>query len=134
MQISEALDKVGGAYVPGTVAFYAKQSPDPWQSAHDELERIAGRFDEDIVGPTCDAFVSRCLELIEHFKRIGIPQKNVMPVDAFAMGDYQRVRSWQSRKFKECITCGSKEGLRLVAVSGSTEVKIACAAHASGVT
>lgn len=126
MTLSKALAVVNERYVPGIVAYYGKLTPDPWQAAHDELEKIAGRFDDAIVSATCERFVVRCTELIERFKREGKVSNSVAPSDAFAMGE-NRVQEHLSRKRKECIHCGGKVGLKIVPVSeGSIDVKVIC--------
>ena len=130
MTITQALDAVSAKYVPGTVAYYAKLIPDPWQSAHDELEKLAGRFDDDYVSAALARFVERCTELTERFKRDATPSQSVSPVDAFSMSDGARVQAHMSRKFKRCVRCDSQVGLRIVPVSpGSMDVMLLCADH-----
>lgn len=130
MTLSQALDRVSSSYVPGIVKYYGQLTPDPWQSAHDDIEKIAGIFDPSIVEPATDRFVSRCLELIERFKQDGTPNKSTSPADAFAMTPAS-VAAHHSRKRKHCAVCESKEGLKIVRVSpDSLDVVLLCQTHA----
>lgn len=129
MTLSQALDRVSSHYVPGVVKYYGQLTPDPWQSAHDELERIAGIFDPAIVEPATERFVTRCLELIERFKQDGKASKSTSPADAFAMSP-ESVAAHHSRKQKHCAVCESKEGLKIVAATpGSMDVVLLCPVH-----
>lgn len=131
MTLSQALERVNQAYVPGIVKYYGKLNPDPWQAAHDELDRIAGTFDPSIVVPATERFVSRCLDLIERFKQDGRASKTTSAADGFAMTP-ESVARHHSRKLKQCARCESNLGLKIVPVTaGGVDVMILCAEHAA---
>lgn len=114
MTVSEALNKVGAAYVPGVVAHYDRFKPDPWQKAHDELEKLLFIQDEAIISAALEGFVSECLKLIKAFQETSVAPLRITSADAFHMGDEQRVSQWQSRRHKHCVKCERKENLTLV--------------------
>lgn len=127
MRVTEALEVIARLYVPGTVHHFSKKDPDPWQKAHDDLERIAGIVDDDTIAPVVDRFVQRCAELIEEFKREGAASKSVAPIDAHILGERDRVDAYLSRKNKHCAKCRSKENLKIVPFRvGSLEVQVLC--------
>lgn len=135
MKLSEALERVGAIYVPGVVKYYGQLNPDPWQAAHDELEKVAGIFDEDIVSAATARFVSRCEELVKRFKQDGQQSKSVSPADAMALGSTQRVSAHLSRRFKKCCRCDAKKDLKIVPVGdGSMDVQVICEACAKNGT
>lgn len=114
MTVSEALNKVSAVYVPGVAGYYDKVIPNPWQKAHEDLERLMLLKDDAILRAGLDRFVSNCIGLIKAFESISAPAKYVSPADAFHIGDVDRVRHWQSRKQKHCYKCETKEKLTLV--------------------
>lgn len=114
MTVSEALNRVGMAYVPGVAAHYERMENNPWQKAHDDLERIMLMKDEAFLRVGVDRFVSECLRLIQAFEAVSRPSDRMTNQDAFIIGDEDRVRQWQSRKFKHCFKCESKENLTLI--------------------
>lgn len=127
MRASEALEAVGKMYVPGVVDYYAKRTPDPWQEAHDRLEKAMIVCDEELTSRACDLFVSRCRSLVEHFLAQRKSAKPMTPADAFTMGDETRVDEWYSIKYKQCVRCQNKEGLKLLSIRpGSMDVVIIC--------
>jgi hypothetical protein len=126
MKVTEAIDRVGALYVPGVVAYYGRLTPDPWQKAHDDLERLAGVVDENELTAPLEQFIARCSELIERFKREGSPSKIQAP-EAFLMASARQVQAHMSRKHKRCARCDSKENLRIVPASpGSMDVMLLC--------
>lgn len=129
MTLYEALDRVSGFYVPGVVRHYAKMNPDPWQAAHDDLERVAGILDEATIAPVLERFIKRCADLVEQYKGLAKPQSSVSPIDAFIVGKVARVEAHISRRLKRCIRCDGKEGLKIVPLeTGSIDVTLVCAA------
>lgn len=114
MKMSEALEKVNRAYVPGVVAFYDKADPNPWQQAHDNLESLLHLNDEQLISAGLEAFVYRCLELIDSFNKMGTPPKKISIADAFFLGDENRYLETRSRKYKECFKCQSKDDLQII--------------------
>lgn len=130
MTLSQALQRVSEFYVPGVVKYYAQITPDPWQMAHDDLERIAGNFDPVVVNPATERFVERCRELVRRFADDAAPAKSVSPADGFAMSR-RAIDAHMSRKQKKCAVCDSKEGLKIVPVEpGSMDVMLVCQHHA----
>lgn len=126
MRLSQALELVSARYVPGVVSHYAKQSPDPWQQAHDDLERIAGIMDEATATPVLERFVERCTDLIGRYLAEKDPTKAATPADHFAGGE-DRIRAHMSRKLKQCFYCDSKDALKIMPLEpGSIEVILAC--------
>lgn len=113
MKFTEALEIVGKNYAPGVVNYYSKLTPDPWQKAHDELESIVLTKDKELERLACDAFVSRCKHLIERFQREAITSP-INPVDAFVVGDPERLNRLRSRIDRACIYCESKTNLTLM--------------------
>lgn len=128
MTLSKALEAVSARYVPGTVAYYAKMNPDPWQTAHDELERIAGIMDEATVTPILERFVQRCAKMVEDYVASKAPKsKSVSAADAFALCSNEAVTAHFSRKRKECAKCETKSDLKIVPVRpGSMDVMLMC--------
>lgn len=126
MKIHEALDIVSRFYRPGVAGYFAQFSPDPWQAAHDELERVAGVFDPDIVAPAASRFVERCRELVSRFIQDGKPSSSVSPSDAFTM-TRTSVDAHMSRRFKRCARCESRESLKIVPIAdGGIDVQLIC--------
>lgn len=113
MSVAKALNDVSRAYVPGVAAYYGKLNPDPWQAAHDTLEKHMLLKDPAILDAAAEAFAKRCKELIARFERDGAASDEITEQDAFHIGDEERVRQMQSRKYRECIDCQSKEGLKI---------------------
>lgn len=127
MRVSQALEEVSQVYVPGVVQFYDKQTPDPWQAMHDELEQIIGIQDEAIVSAACLRFVARAKELVERFKRDSTPSKSYSYADAFhSSGEVQSDNDWSVRK-KRCVVCSGKDNLTLETVGkDALQVRIIC--------
>ena len=127
MKLYEALTKVSAITVPGVVAYYAKQNPDLWQAAFDELDQISNTFDPLIVEPVTNRFVNRCIELIDRFKREGEFSISVSPADGFAMGSEKRLEQQASIKQKRCLHCGSANDLTLQRIEKkSFDLQIVC--------
>lgn len=114
MTFSEALEKVNQAYLPGVVAFYGKADPDPWQKAHDSFESLLIVKDPDLILAGLESFVSRCLELIDTFKKTATPARQISVADAFHIGNENKFCEMWSRKKKECFKCGSKSELQII--------------------
>ena len=131
MTFTQAIETVNSRYVPGVVAYYGKQTPDPWELAHSDLEKLASIMDEQTLTPGLERFVERCTALIGRFKSEHGATTSISAADAFAMGDENRVRNHFSRKRKECVKCGGKEALKIVPVpSHATDVMVICGACA----
>lgn len=128
MKVSEALDRVGQIYVPGLAAYFEQFKPDPWLAAHEDLERVMIAGDEAMTEAAADGFLNRCTELVDRFKRDGVPPTKMDPVrDGFNLGNVGRVAAHMSRKNKDCAKCGSKEKLKIVPVQkGGTDVMLLC--------
>ncbi len=117
MKTSEALQLINKAYVPGIVAHYAKQNPDLWQRAHDEWEKSFSHSDDQVRDSATQAFVDRCLELIDRFKRDCQPQKPGLS-DALNL-DGNRFDAARSVRTKECASCRKSAALRIVRLGPS---------------
>lgn len=114
MTVSQALDAVAAYYVPGVVKHYSAMKPDPWQNAHDDLERNMLIGDYDFGAAGAEKFVSECKRLIDAFKALNLP-KRFPPIEAgFVSGDEEQCRKWQSRRHKICYKCGGKNALQLI--------------------
>lgn len=113
MTFSEALDQINLAYMPGLVRYYAKQSPDPWQAAHDQLEKVLVLKDEELLDVAINRFLNRCMALIEDFKKQNIAPRSLDPADGFHMGE-QKLKEFNSRREKYCVQCESKTDLSIV--------------------
>lgn len=126
MRVSEALEAVGVIYSPGVAAYYAKHNPDPWLTAHENLERATLIHNDDVTEAACAAFVSKCSDLISNFKRLGAQPKDISNADAFAMGSVERVDAHFSRKLKRCIKCEGKMNLKIRTTPGSDQTFVIC--------
>ena len=112
MTISEALGCVSKVYVPGVVKYYSGMNPDPWQRAHEELEKIVCIKDDLLKTTALARFVTRSSELVDRFKKEStIIDCEASPADAFAIGDLARVKQFQSIRYRECVRCNSKKDL-----------------------
>lgn len=129
MKIGEYLDQVAANYVPGVAAYYKPLNPNPWDKAHDEFQESLQSKDLEIMLAAAQAFASRCLELIERFKRDSQPSKGVSVIDAVHMMSEERVMAHQSVKYKECYKCRTKEGLGLESYGEEAlQVRVVCKA------
>lgn len=133
MKASKALELINDAYVPGVVAFFDAQTPNPWQRAHDDLDRAMFLNDAQILSAVLESFTSRCLAMIDLFKKSGIKAVNLTSQDAFHMADPKKVSNWNSNKQRVCINCESPDGLKIVEASpGSLGVVLKCKQCLSG--
>jgi hypothetical protein len=113
MTLSEALEKIGKAYLPGVRDFYYRMKPDRWQLAHDQLEGQmmlhAGKdgFDKLMSHPI-QSFYTECISLIELAKPLLSPEQLTLS-DAFHIGDELRLADLDSLMTNSCRICGSKE-------------------------
>jgi len=115
MKASEALKEVSKHYVPGVVAFYEKMNPDPWFDAHERLnESLLKDKSEEGQSVACKIFVDACVDLIDGYKSRYPGGAKLSDLDAFFIGDEDRVRKLQSQKYRECAECESKKDLVLV--------------------
>lgn len=129
MKIGDYLDQVASAYVPGVAAYYQPLNPNPWNRAHDDFQESLKSPDFDHRLDAAKAFASRCLELIERFKRDSQPSKGVSVIDAVHMMSEERVMAHQSVKYKECYKCRTKEGLGLESYGEEAlQVRVVCKA------
>jgi len=118
MKFSEALEQIKKAYVPGTVAHYSAQNPDPWQKAHDDMEKILLLKDSSLLELGIQRFANQCLSLIEQFKQLGIQPAQLDAADGFHMGE-SKINQYYSRKHKTCVKCEKRaKDLRIVPVEG----------------
>jgi hypothetical protein len=125
MKVSEALQQVSDAYVPGLIAHYEKFQPDPWWQAHAELERVMQIKNPELSEAAAIKFRDRCLELIERYKREGTPTTGATRRDGFNMNP-NSLRSWHSRRQKICVHCESDQYLTIQSVPNSIEVVLIC--------
>jgi hypothetical protein len=131
MKVSEALSLISEQYVPGVVSFYGSQSPDLWQRAHDDLEKVMSLCDHAMNEIAAQRFHDQCIDLIQKFRASNSPSKAVSPVDALNMSDPDRISRYQSVKRKRCIHCGRGEKLKIQNV-GKTEIQLVCADDCTG--
>ncbi len=124
MMVSQALKSVNHEYVPGVVAYYASQSPDHWQVAHEYLENVMRLQDFEMNEIAAQKFHDRCLHLISEFRRTQIPATTVTPADAFQM-DEKQTAIWQSVKFKRCVHCSAGKDL-VIETLGDSSVYLVC--------
>lgn len=111
MLIHEALEEVSRFYSPGCANHYGRMKPDPWQSAHDELERQIGGADNESIGMASELFVRKCKVLVQRFEKETGGGFEMTKQDAFHMSP-DRVRRYQSIRFKQCVSCGTEENLK----------------------
>lgn len=114
MKFSQALQEISEAYVPGTVAFYGRQNPDLWQQAHDELGKWLLHGDPLLLEAAVCRFLSRCIELVDRFKRDGGFAEPLSLGDAFILGDPNRIDAWESVKEQVCAKCRDRTNLKIV--------------------
>lgn len=114
MTIIQALNEVSAIYIPGVIDHYAKMNPDPWQKAHDDLERTMLLKDADIFTAGSEHFVSTCKRLLSAFSDLKMPHKELRIADGWATGNEESVKRYHSRKDKHCIGCESKVGLSII--------------------
>lgn len=113
MRLSEALKNIADRYVTGTIPFYARQNPDPWQSMIDQSESGILSRDPQIEAASVQFFHDRALELIEAYRRTGHRPTRVTPADAFMMGPATgRVGSEISVIERICYRCEAKKDLK----------------------
>lgn len=112
MTISEALEEVSRIYPPGCAKYFERMRPDPWQAAHDELERNIKGADEETIDISCELFVRKCKTLVKRFETESGATIESTPQDAFHMGP-DRLRRHQSIRFKQCVECGCETGLKI---------------------
>lgn len=112
MLIHEALEEVSRIYSPGCANYYERMSPDPWQSAHDELERQIKGADAEAISLASELFVRKCKILIQRFEKESGVTINTTRQDAFHMTP-DRVRKHQSIRFKHCAFCQGEIELRI---------------------
>lgn len=129
MTLLDALREVGKFYEPGAAAFYDNFEPNPWQEAHDALERAAFLNDAELMSAAAESHVARCRELVELFRSKGMPSAGHSMKDAMYMSS-DRLRKSVSRRRKACWRCGTTEGVGLVAdPDDKAGVLIACPKH-----
>lgn len=111
MRFSQALDSINKNYVSGVVAFYGALNPDPWQQAHDELEKELHTQDLQKLSAAIELFHSKCIGLIDAFKRLNIPKQTPSVADAFFRSEH--FFKDQSRRKKTCVICESSKDLSI---------------------
>lgn len=127
MTIIQALNEVSAAYIPGVIDHYAKMNPDPWQKAHDDLERTMLLKDADIFTAGSEQFVSTCKRLLGAFADLKMPPKELRIADGWGTGNEESVKRYHSRKDKHCVGCESKETLSIISDPKNTSgVLIVC--------
>jgi hypothetical protein len=116
MQLSQALEEVSKIYINGTIEFYNGMKPDPWEAAHERYEGqlllYGGTKDYfDKMAIAAQAFYEECKKLIEKFKVFNDSDKQMTFIDAFAIGNIDRVSVLQSIELNECAKCGVRENV-----------------------
>lgn len=131
MSYSEALKAVNKAYVPGVVAFYDKMKPNPWQDAHDALERaIDAGLDDHGRARAAKNFQDRLIQLISAYRAASIPQPRHLDVrDGLTIAPTEADRL-ASVKQRICYACETGKDLTIEAAEpGSAKVRLVCQAH-----
>lgn len=126
MTISDVLREIKAIYVPGTVGYYDQLNPNPWMQNIDVLEQASqANPDASII---CERVVSRARELVERFRKEGGGRaREVTELDAFYIGDPDKVEQWESVIHQKCVKCGTKENLTIEPVGADAlQVQIVC--------
>lgn len=123
MRLSEALDRISKAYLPGVIRFYQRMKDDPWQKAHDRLEgsmllnKGAKDYFEQIEISSRE-FCEECLSLIDKAKPfVDLNQTKVSIPDAFWLGE-DRLKELEESTKDLCAQCGSDTQVRMTFKSG----------------
>lgn len=126
--LSNTLNSVSEAYIPGTVKYYEGMNPSPWQKAHDELERVLLTKNESLVIPALRIFEDTARSLIAQYARAGEPMARLTGRDAIQMTP-DKIDHWSSITNNQCYKCLIKKDLRLEPISDSDEcieVRVVC--------
>lgn len=123
--VSESLESVARAYVPGVVQYYSKLDPDPWQRAHDDFQETLAVQDFAYRRAAAATFERTCLALIDRFKREGTPARKVGVRDAIELGT-KHLPAAESKVARRCYKCGSDRGLCIERYAEGLSTRIAC--------
>lgn len=126
MKMTDALEVVSKMYIPGAVAHYDRMKPNPWQKAHDEFEGMILHSSGELREMACSRFIDKIRILLDRYKKNLIDIPDVSPVDAFILGDVDRVKRFQSRKNHCCFVCESTLNISLIS-NDKAQVAVVCA-------
>lgn len=118
MKISEALDFVSKIYQPGMTSFFGNSKEDLWQKAHDDFEGkiILYGAQTSEAESAAKEFTSRCKKLAGMFESMRPEKAKLTLVDAYLIGNVERVRRIQSIENRQCFRCDSKREVRIVSL------------------
>lgn len=130
MTITQALEAIGKAYVPGVRGYYSKKNIDPWQQAHDDFEKVLDLKEHSLTEIAAERLKRVCLELIEGYKKLSIKVDFEDPREMSIMtgqeGD-QKAEQMMSRRLKRCVYCTSKDRLKIEPIPGDElAVQLVC--------
>lgn len=128
MTMSQALVAISKSYVEGTVSYYGRLRPDPWEENITILENQMKK--PELFGPPdVRRYCARALDLIQRFSREGSPARQITNADAMNFGSPEVLRQAESRVYRECRGCQSKGPLRPFKTN-PTQIELLCEACA----
>ena len=115
MKISEVMTQINKMYIPGCIAHYSKQTPDPWLMVQEEwnetLQKNSG--DWDLQEKINELFYKKQRALILDYEQTLKGPAIVNPAqDSFMLGE-DRTQKFFSVRHKICYQCEGEDGLKI---------------------
>lgn len=110
MTLSEALSLLAVEYPEGCAEYFGRMKPDPWQAAHDELEKHI-KEPEELLNAAVDRFYSELQNLQASYKVSGVKAKPLPWNSAMNSPSLGAAKERWAKVDHRCADCMTDKGL-----------------------